>query len=360
MLFALTIVIGSYIIFVSILLWGWSRTGSPAFVTANQLTVTVIVPVRNEEENIASLIECLLKQSLAHFEVIIVDDDSSDRTIQIAQSFRDPRVKVIKNNGLGKKMAIDTGVRAASNEIIVTTDGDCVFGSEWLYTIQQAFSNDVSMVAGPVRMEAIDFLGRLQQIEFSSLVGSAGALIQLGKPVMCNGANLAFRKSAFFEVRGYEGNFNVASGDDEFLMRKILSRFPSGVRFLKNQAALVSTHAATSLSQLIHQRRRWAAKSRRNTSFFGIAVAIYVAFVQLSTLVVMGYAFVNPQIALPLLLLRFAADGIVLTTFCRFLTIPFSPVHFIVLSVCYPLYVCYIAVTSLFTTFEWKGRPYTS
>src|SRR5690606_7520040 len=92
--------------------------------------------------------------------------------------------------------------------IILTTDGDCRVGCDWLKAHAEIFAMQrPKLVSGPVTFyEGKTWFEQLQTIEFSSLVGTGAASIQAGKPNMCNGANLAFTKAAFQEVKGYEGN----------------------------------------------------------------------------------------------------------------------------------------------------------
>ncbi|RZK63199.1 MAG: hypothetical protein EOO59_00405 [Hymenobacter sp.] len=97
-------------------------------------------------------------------------------------------------------------------------------------------------------------------LEFAGLVGVGAACIARGRPTMCNGANLAFRRATFHGVGGYADNASLASGDDEFLLHKMHQHYPAGVHFLAEARAVVDTPAPPTLRALVRQRVRWASK----------------------------------------------------------------------------------------------------
>ena len=78
---------------------------------------------------------------------------------------------------------------------------------------------------------------------------------------MSNGANSCFNKSVFLEQKGFSGNERIASGDDIFLLEKIISKYPKGVAFIKSQDAIVLTKSENTWRELINQKIRWAAKA---------------------------------------------------------------------------------------------------
>jgi hypothetical protein len=71
------------------------------------------------------------------------------------------------------------------------------------------------------------------------LVGSGACAMMIGKPNMCNGANIAYPKAVFEEVNGFDGNEHIASGDDEFLMHKIAEKYPNQIVFAHYQPNIV-------------------------------------------------------------------------------------------------------------------------
>jgi cellulose synthase/poly-beta-1,6-N-acetylglucosamine synthase-like glycosyltransferase len=313
--------------------------------------------VRNEARNIGALLSGILAQNYRLFEVIVVDDHSTDTTHDVISAFGG-RVRYIRNHGNGKKDAIITGVSAATGSIIVTTDGDCTVPARWLAAINTFFNDSRNqMMIGAVKIHQHNFFSALQSIEFASLIGSAGAVTAFQMPVMCNGANLAYRKSAFEEVNAYEDNRHIASGDDEFLMRKMFQKYPSGIRFLADRQAVVTTHAQPTLHDFIQQRIRWASKWRANTSAGTRLLAVFIFAVQFATCFNLVTGVVKAQ---PLYfifpLMKMLLEGIFLIRVCRFLDVRWHWFAFLVLQLVYPVYVIMIGLLSNVLSFRWKGR----
>lgn len=361
--FLIASILITYLLFVLILKRGWNIAREIRLQPAEETRMfSVIVPVRNESKKIGILLEQLRAMSYPDFEVIVVDDHSTDTTASLIQEVInvDSRFKLIKNNGTGKKQAITTGVDAARGSVIATTDGDCEVQSSWLANINRHFQESKTMmVFGGVSIQGRTFFGHLQAIEFSSLIGSGLSLWALGMPVMCNGANLAFRREVFDEVNGYAGNEHVASGDDEFLMRKILARYPSGVTFLNDSDGNVQTDSAPDIRSFIQQRLRWAGKWRHNQSVSAKATALYILATQLS-MITAFFCFVifsdTSKLFALILFLRVVAEAWFLIPVCRFLKIQWRWDAFLVLQFIYPFYVVGIGLFSNLTTVKWKDR----
>lgn len=252
MVYLIIVIFLSYLVFVMLLADGWQKAGKPVLPDAQRHHfITVVIPVRNEAGTIAALLTDLSRQSYAAFEVIIVNDHSFDATVEAVRPFieDDSRFRCVTNLGEGKKLALTTGIREGRGAIIVTTDGDCRLGDRWLEVVNRYFQKDGIMMAfgGVAIGQDGNFFTDMQAIEFSSLIGSGAAACAWGYPVFCNGANLAFRKNVFEEVKGYDGNADIASGDDEFLMRKVMARYPQGLIFMGDAGAVVRTQPAASI-----------------------------------------------------------------------------------------------------------------
>ncbi len=120
---------------------------------------------------------------------------------------------------------------------------------------------NTAFVSGPVEfMSNGSFFYEIQKLEFSSLIFVGAGLIGIKSPIICNAANLGFRKSVFFEVGGYNDNLLLSSGDDEFLMQKIARQTNYDIKFCLNKNAIAYTLPNENLSQFYQQRKRWASK----------------------------------------------------------------------------------------------------
>jgi cellulose synthase/poly-beta-1,6-N-acetylglucosamine synthase-like glycosyltransferase len=205
------------------------------------------------------------------FEVIFIDDHSTDNTWHLLQEAHHnyPSLMAIKLaapaniNYSFKKLAIEAGIRAARGKLIVTTDADCRFNTSWLSTLADFYETQhAKFIAAPVLMkDKGNLLTVFQSLDFLTLQGITGASVQRRFHSMCNGANLAYERDAFFEVKGFEGIDTIPTGDDMLLMHKIYLQHPDKVFYLKSPAVIVETEPALSWPAFFHQRIRWASKA---------------------------------------------------------------------------------------------------
>jgi cellulose synthase/poly-beta-1,6-N-acetylglucosamine synthase-like glycosyltransferase len=259
--------------------------------------VTVVIAARNEEKNIGSCIESIIKQTYPDnlFELIIVDDNSNDSTAIIAHSFDKTNISVISlkdfsgNENLNsyKKKAVETAIGLATGSLIVTTDADCVVHEEWLQTIASYYEEfGPAFIAAPVvytnplpgDSHFKKFLKIFQSLDFIMLQGITGASVYKKFHSMCNGANLAYEKKAFKEAGGFEGIDNIASGDDILLMHKIQKIYPDKIMYLKSANVVVQTQPSETLKDFMNQRIRWASKADKypDRKITAVLMLVYV------------------------------------------------------------------------------------
>lgn len=333
-----------------------------------QTKVSIIVAARNEERNIADTIDDILAQTYPNslYELIIVDDHSTDRTAEIVTQYQHRGVKLIRLNekealNSYKKKAIAEAISNSSGELIITTDADCRMGPEWLKTIVNYYEqNDFKMISSPVSYfrEKNEF-EEMQTLEFLFLIGLGAAGIGNKMPTTCNGANLAYRRDVFLEVEGFKGIDNLASGDDELLLHKIGAKYPEGIGFCKSEKAIVYTEAKETLKEFISQRKRWASKSTkyRDKRIVFVAVAIWLFNISFLFNFLMiffsGYAI---KIFLIQYLVKVLAEILFLSKLTSFNKrselLKYTPI----LSLIHPLYIVYIGLVGNSGKYNWKGR----
>jgi len=235
--------------------------------------LSVLVAARDEAAALPHLLAALRCQTLAlhQFEVLVADDHSADGTAALVQAAAAEAPYALRLIGLpvgttGKKAALAAAEAQARAAWVVCTDADCRPAPGWLAAyaglLQQSSAHSpLHFISGPVRLTpgGAWFDGVLG-LEFAGLVGVGAGCVARGRPTMCNGANLAYRRATFHEVGGYADNQGLASGDDEFLLHKMHQRYPAGVRFLAQPEAVVDTPAPATLRALLRQRVRWASK----------------------------------------------------------------------------------------------------
>lgn len=329
------------------------------------LKISVVIAARNEEENIANLLTSIGSQTYPDnlFEVIVVDDHSSDNTASIASSFS--FVKLIKlqfdNINSYKKKAIETGIAAASGDLVVITDADCIVQPDWLKTIA-SFKKETNVVfiAAPVLIEnKPTLLETFQSLDFMVLQGITAASVQKRIHNMCNGANLAYERKAFFEVNGFIGIDHIASGDDMLLMQKISTHFPGKISYLLSKEAIVSTKPAKTWKEFFDQRIRWASKATNynDIKIFSALFLVYFFNCALFALLIAGFWAPYMWLGfLGILIGKIIIELIFIIPVAKF----YNQEKLLKLFPLYqPLHIIYTIIAGwlgTFGSFEWKGR----
>ena len=252
--------------------------------------ISVIIPCRNEEDNISNLLDSIKEQSYPDslFEVIVVDDFSSDNSKAIIESYVCKNIQYVslKDHLIDgtinsyKKKAIEIGISLSKGELILTTDADCVVNKDWLKTIAAFYEDfDPDMIVMPVVIEEnSNPIEVFQSLDFLSLQGITGAAVHHQMHGMCNGANLAYKKDSFFDVGGFDGINHIASGDDMMLMHKFYAEKKKCVLYLKAEDVIVKTKAQQSVRAFLNQRIRWASKADKyqDKTLFPVLLAVYL------------------------------------------------------------------------------------
>ena len=360
------------LVYVCLVIWfikGW--VGIRELGIRNQelgIMVSVIIPCRNEANTIQTILKSLDQQKFdfKNLEVIIVDDHSTDDTLGVITNYElrirnfKPLVVKLSENEFGKKSAINKALKNTIGELIVCTDADCEFGVDWLSIMTSAFhSSEIKMVTGPIMFfERPGFWNQMMQLEFLSLIGIGAASVQNSHPNMCNGANIAYRKSAFYEVNGFEGNEHIPSGDDEFLMHKIYDKFHGGVQFVKNHEAIVYTEPPQNFNEFVNQRIRWGSKAGHYKSFKSKLLPAFMYLFNVMLFLTPVFYFVGMSWTL-IATLWLAKLSIEIAFFASIL--PFfrsSKILDLVIpaQIFHVVYISVIGVLSVVKNYNWKGR----
>jgi cellulose synthase/poly-beta-1,6-N-acetylglucosamine synthase-like glycosyltransferase len=276
-----------YALFTLLLILGWKQQIRKSQLVDNSgkacnLKVSIIIPCRNEEATIGRLLQRLISmQPHTFIEILCVDDHSTDHTARIIKEVEKVKYISLTEFTKGKKAAIEEGIRRATGDVILVTDADCYPDEYWLESMTIPFlSSQIHMVCGWVRMNGQGTVfSELVSLEFSTMIALSAAMSGWNKPVLCNGASLAFRRESFLQVGGYSGD-KAASGDDVFLMHKFKSRFGKHtIHYMIQPGAGVETMAPNTLNTFIQQRIRWAQKSVLYRDFDTIFLSLFILLV---------------------------------------------------------------------------------
>ncbi len=364
-----------YIVWIGILYYGLRKCSSDAISPmAGKVVpfVTVVIPARNEEEKIIELLDDLIHQDygLHRFEVIVVDDQSEDLTATLVAEFASshPTMNLLLIGTSGdscrpKKDAIAGAVAIAKGEFLMTTDADCSVGPTWITSMMSVFSDDkVDLVAGMVRIyPASTLFQKMQSLEFLSLIASGFGMAGVGRPILANGANLAFTRTAYQMQHSAKQLHQIASGDDIELLMAVKRQNPKGIRYCDHPGAIVDTAPMPGILAFLQQRVRWASKAKGSYDVSNTITAIWVFLYQFLLLASFITAFFYPVFWIVCSILwvsKLLADFPLLlliagrTVQRRLLWIyPF-------VQLLYPVYVIGVAVIALTGRYQWKGRRY--
>ena len=254
--------------------------------------VSLVVACHNERKNMPVLLNSIVLQNYPKslFEVIIVDDNSTDKTLEVAEGFTGlSNILTINNKGRGKKQALRTGILISKGNLIITTDADCRMGKNWIRTIASFYDrNKPDMIICPVTIESVKgVFGRFQELEYLSLQGITAGSARSDKATMCNGANLAFTREAYLKHL-YNLHDEINSGDDMFLLHSIKKEERSNIFWLESPDVLVTTQSSSTLRSFLKQRSRWISKGKAYSDYHTIILGI----VTFSTIVLQVASFI--------------------------------------------------------------------
>lgn len=376
MIYIVVISIILYLIAMVVMILGMLRLPIYNYQKAEaQTKFSVIISFRNEADQLPGLLSSIkkLKYPSHLYEVIFVDDASEDDSVSIITSelqkgndLDNLSFKIIsneRNSGSPKKDAITVAISKAKNDWIITTDADCILPTTWLTTFDAFITkNEPLLVAGPVSYKAdTTFVEQFQKLDGLSLQALTMAGFGLEAPLLSNGANLAYKKETFIEVKGFSENNHIASGDDIFMLQKIKDAYPEKTKYLKSRDAIVSTFPEKNWASLIDQRVRWASKTSRQNNMSSKALGGLVFLTNSMVIVGAVLCFFNLHlfsIYLPILLLKILVDFTVLKVSSRFFKAKINMIAFLGSLLVYPFVIVRVVLGSLKGNYSWKGRKF--
>ncbi len=375
--FGVFIVLFIVVAYVSLLIWlyvGLKRV--PQFTLSNttiKTSFSIVIVLRNEADNLPSLLQSLSQLNYPNqlFELVFVDDASTDDSVFLIEKFigKHPHIKThllsnLRKTASPKKDAISMAIQNAKNEWILLTDADCLVPIEWL----TAYNDFIVLkspvfVAGPVLYgKGVRFIHKFQELDWLSLVGTTIGSFGWNKPILCSGANIAYRKEIFETVNGFQGNDHIASGDDIFLMHKIRSKYPKQVLYMNAPIALVSTFGENSWKSLYNQRIRWAKKTSNVPSLLSVVIGICVFLMNLLLLVLAVAGFFEFRFLLffvSCMLIKIFVDFVLLARTAKSIGAIINVKHCILSGLLYPVFSTSIVFSSIFSKYSWKGKSYS-
>ncbi|MFA5832117.1 MAG: glycosyltransferase [Bacteroidota bacterium] len=339
-------------------------------VNLNEYSVDVLIAARNEEEGISKCIESLLNQDYpsTKYRITIIDDNSNDNTAHIVENYclRYPdRITLLKvtdepHNISPKINALSYATSKTSNEIILTTDADCFVTENWISTIVSTMSDSIGAVTGLTKYRnnanIPQMLFGIQYLDYISLNSVSAGSIGIGSPNTANGCNMAFRRKAFEDVKGFSAFRTINSGYDSFLVQKIVATEKWEAKYISDPTSFVTTNPVNTWMKFLNQRMRWSAqttKYRWTMQIFMISTFILYCFLAITLPLTL---FVNNILPLYVFAIKAAIDFIILYIFTTKYKINNLLRYYIPAMVIHIPFTIAAVFGGYFTRYDWKER----
>lgn len=286
-----------------------------AHTSLKNIEVSVLVCAKNEAENLKEFIPKIISQDYPKFEIILINDDSSDATLEIMQQFEATHdtIKVVnvKHNDAflsTKKYALTLGIKASSYNFLLFTDADCVpTSNQWIKEMSSHFCNSKTIVIGYGAYKKVKRSLLNSLIRFETLLTAIQyfSYTKLGMPYMAVGRNLAYRKEEFFNNSGFSSHMQIQSGDDDLFINEVATSKNTAICF--NKTSFTESLAHTSLKKWFIQKKRHTSTAAHYKPVHKILLSLFYvsqfAFWLLSFILLI--AVFQWKIVLALIILRF-------------------------------------------------------
>lgn len=251
--------------------------------TTKQIPISIIVCAKNEEENVKKLIPLLAEQNYHTFEIVLIDDASSDATLDIFEEFEKQysNIKLVKveNNEAfwgNKKFALTLGIKAAKYDYLLFIDSSCYPTSkDWIASMSSQFTMKRNIVLGYGGYEkrANSLLNKI--IRFDTLLTATQyfSWANIGKPYMGVGRNMAYKREEFFKVRGFIDHMKIRSGDDDLFINQAATSANTAICYLPE--SFTYSNPKTTFKSWFTQKRRQVYTTKHYKMFDRYQLSIF-------------------------------------------------------------------------------------
>lgn len=321
----------------------------------NDELVTVIIAFRDEQGNIKNLISSLGKQSHHNCQFIIVNDHSTDDSLQTAKllTINASRFLILSlpDTLHGKKNAINYASQFATGNLVLFTDADCRFDKDWIASqVSFMVAEQLDFNSGAVFIQnPKTFIEKIQAVEIAHLIGIGHALISLKTPVLCNGANMGIRH----KYLNAPLNENIASGDDIFRLQYAV-KTKQQIGYNTQHESFIYTKAEPTIKGWIAQRSRWAGKSAHYSDKYSILLTLFIGMVQLTA--VASIFCGDMKTIVYIWSIKLIAEILFITKVSQMYKQKFNLLTTLSLGICYPFLTIVVLANTIVGKIEWKGR----
>lgn len=319
--------------------------------------ISVIVPFRNEENNLKGLIACMQQQTVQPHEWIFVNDHSTDNSLEkiyFSEKSISYRIIELSAGEYGKKTAIRKAITTATTDYCLTIDADVTFSVDYIKQLGELPTCDLLVL--PVTMKAHRFWQLIFSIEYAIT-----QLLNLGvsgwiRPINCSGANLMFRRNTFLATDDFSTHQHVLSGDDMYTLRAFRKNKKS-IHVVSNKSLAVTTSVPNAIPNVLDQRSRWISKSGKVGDSLSNGLAFWAFVLHFSFFLLQIYFLFTQQYLFMgiVFFVKYLMDGFLLvcdpdqTNLRQFIGL-------LLFELLYPVYLIVLIFWTKSGRVSWKGR----
>lgn len=312
--------------------------------------LTVVIPFRNEENTLLTLINSLSKQSKLPNQIIFINDHSTDNSVSILETKADFNYTLLHlTENQGKKEALKKAIEQAETNYILTLDTDIQLDEDYFYALSQIELQDVHIL--PVKISNAPFSGFFN-LDYYYLFALSNGLHFFNRPIVASGANFLFKKEHYTAFLAQSTTQKISSGDDQYFLNYLIENNVS-IAQTTDKSVCVKTTIPTTFSKLLHQRIRWIKKSASTQQLLPILLS-FIGFIYHIGSVLLFY-FYQERIV-ELMLIKVAFDSLVFYPYLVKIGERISLFRLLIFSIFYPFWIIFIGISAVFIQPKWKGR----
>ncbi|MEZ4792045.1 MAG: glycosyltransferase [Gelidibacter sp.] len=250
---------------------------------SSPVPISIIICAKNEAKNLKKHLPYILEQEYPKFEIILINDSSSDNTLKVMEQFKTEHsnIKIVDVKSIeafwgNKKYALTLGIKAATHNHLLFTDADCKpLSNQWVSEMGNHFSGNKSIVIGygAYKKKPKSFLNKLIRFETLLTAIQYFSYAKMGQPYMAVGRNLAYTKSTFFEARGFMNHMNIKSGDDDLFVNEIANASNTSICYSKD--SFTESIPKKNYTDWLLQKRRHISTSRHYKTKHKILLSLF-------------------------------------------------------------------------------------
>ncbi len=246
------------------------------------LPISILICAKNEAQNLRQNLPFICCQEHANFEIILVNDHSTDETLEVMNSIKTEFNKVaitiinLTNSKSNKKNALTTGIERAKNNYLLLTDADCKPNSiNWINEMSANFNNQKTIVLGYGAYQKIEKSWLNKLIRFETLLTAIQyfSYAKIGLPYMGVGRNIAYTKDNFNKTKGFSSHKNIKSGDDDLFVNEIATNKNTAICYSENSFTISKSH--TNFKKWLQQKRRHISTATHYKSTHKVLLGLF-------------------------------------------------------------------------------------